>query len=302
MARAFLTTVLVVLITAISPGPAAAGSNDDDIGHLQAKIRELVDNAAALEQAGRHEEAGNLLRKADELGRKLDEMTRREGGGPEGVSRDEAKKLLGDLERGMGALKRLGKMEEAEQVFQVYKALAAKLKETEQRDRKPVEGRKPMGREGFGAQLEVLRLARHGLLEAEKKDLAGRLEQAIHAHELLLEGAGHEHAGVRRAPRGGEMVELLSVAAQAWRKFGQPEKAERIEKLAREYGGPGKAEERRADHGEMTPKDRDRDREPDRRADEAMERLDRLQARLEEMQRGMEKILREMEAIRREVR
>lgn len=87
--------------------------------------------------------------------------------------------------------------------------------------------------------LEVLGNAKHGLLEAERRDLAEKVEHLMHAMELSLEGRHDEEAQriINSAPRGEGMAEILMFAADQWEGFGHETKAETIRKLVREWQG-----------------------------------------------------------------
>lgn len=127
-------------------------------------------------------------------------------------------------------------------------------------------------REAAARDLEVLHVAMHAMHEAERPDLAERLEHAIHAYELRMAGRRDDEAMqiMRSAPNREQMIELLRYAGKLWQKFGNGERAEACVALA----------ERWRDHRprEDGPRDADRLREME-------ERLTRLERSLADIER-----------------
>jgi len=160
---------------------------------------------------------------------------------PKPISAEEAKKIHQGLEHGIAALKALGRHDEAERLAKIAGELMAKLKSKyrHEKGRAAAEKRGDDERAMARKHLEIMRIAMHGLLEAEKRDLAHRLEQAIHALELRLEGRRDPEAlkVYEGAPNREQQIELLFHAAKMWDEFGHEGKAERIEALARELMG-----------------------------------------------------------------
>jgi hypothetical protein len=170
----------------------------------------------------------------------------KDGREPKPISVDEAKKILEGLEHGMGALKALGRHDEVKRLAKIADELRAKLKAGSRAD-----DERAMAKE----RIETMRIAMHGLLEAEKRDLAHRLEQAIHALELRLEGRRDPEAlkVYEGAPNREQQIELLIHAVKIWDELGHETKAERIETLVRELkarGGERRKEEGRGDRRE----------------------------------------------------
>ena len=88
-------------------------------------------------------------------------------------------------------------------------------------------------------ELEILRLAMKAFLEKEKADAADRIEHAIHARELRLEGERGEDAQkvYRSEPKRGEVGELLVWASKIWAEFGHEEKEQSREDRIRQLEG-----------------------------------------------------------------
>jgi hypothetical protein len=178
---------------------------------------------------------------------------------------EEAKKILEGLEHGMGALKALGRHDEAMRLAKIADGLRAKVKAKYQHEkgRAATKKRGDDEREMARKQLEIMRTAMHGLLEAEKEDLAHRLEWAIHALELRLEGRRDPEAVkvYEGAPDREQIVELLNYSAKLWVEFGHEKKAESIRWLARWL----------LDRGGERRKERPRERDGNRREREIVE-------------------------------
>ena len=87
-------------------------------------------------------------------------------------------------------------------------------------------------------QLEVMRIALHGLREAERGDAVEMLNLAIRAREMMLEGRRDEEAQrVReRAPNRQQLVEILSMASKLWREFDNADKSVAVGRLAEQLG------------------------------------------------------------------
>lgn len=132
--------------------------------------------------------------------------------------------------------------------------------EGERREAKKRErGEKPTERDILKHQIEVFKIAMHGLMEAEKKDIAETLQQAIRAREVALEGRRDDEAHMirERAPSRGQLAEILALSSKIWREFDNEKKAALVGRLAEEFAGrPGEREghHERAEHeaGERT--------------------------------------------------
>jgi hypothetical protein len=106
--------------------------------------------------------------------------------------------------------------------------------------------RRPSEREVALEQLEVMRVALHGLKEGERGDAVELLTLAIRSREMMLEGRRGEEANrVReRAPKRAQLAELLALAARLWREFDHPEKAAAVGKLAKQMAARGRQQSR----------------------------------------------------------
>ena len=193
--------------------------------------------------------------------------------------------ILDGLERGMVALEQLDRPRELDMLRRVADDVRREMRNTDEprsrgreRQRGPTDRQRRDGRnEPIANQIEILQLARHALMEADRRDAAHLLEQAIAAREMdLHQRRDREAATIRnRAPAVGAQIELLQMASELWREYGYPERAEMVGELARTLarrgsdrrGGP------RADDG--------------RRLEEVQERLNRLERSLEEARRKL---------------
>ncbi len=121
-------------------------------------------------------------------------------------------------------------------------------------------------------QLEVMRMALHALKEAERGDAAELLTLAIRAREVMLEGRRDEEAqSIReRAPNREQLIEILSMAANLWREFGNADKGAVIGQLAEKLSGA-----RRRQVGEREKIEVRREREVRREADNRREGMER---------------------------
>lgn len=83
-------------------------------------------------------------------------------------------------------------------------------------------------------QLEIMRIALHGLREAERGDAVELMTLAIRAREIMLEGRRDEEAQrVReRAPNRQQLAEILTMASKLWREFDNADKSVAVGRLA----------------------------------------------------------------------
>jgi hypothetical protein len=86
-------------------------------------------------------------------------------------------------------------------------------------------------------QLEVMRIALHGLREAERGDAVEMLTLAIRSHEMRLEGRRDEEAQRlrERAPDRQQLAEILAMASRLWREFGNADKSVAVGRLAEQF-------------------------------------------------------------------
>jgi hypothetical protein len=121
-------------------------------------------------------------------------------------------------------------------------------------------------------QLEVMRMALPALKEAERGDAAELLTLAIRAREMMLERRDDEeaHRVRERAPNREQLVEILSMAAELWREFGNAEKSAVVGQLAEELLGAEGRQVREQEEREIR-----REREAGREADNRREGRER---------------------------
>jgi regulator of replication initiation timing len=131
-------------------------------------------------------------------------------------------------------------------------------REERERQRERDEGRatreRPQSeREVVLHQLEVMRLALPALREAERGDAAELLTLAIRAREMMLERRRDEEAQrVReRAPNREQLIEILSMAAELWREFGNADKSAAIRELAEQLSGAERRQVRQREEREI---------------------------------------------------
>jgi len=197
---------------------------------LEKKVQRLLERAEELHHADQREEAEELRHKAEDLRAKIEDARDRQER-EQDKGRSELEEVLHGLEYGMVALKKLGRHEELRMLervaYDVREEIAGRRKEERGRSEKEI---------GLH-QIEVMRLAMKALLEAERKDAAEIVEQAIHARELAMEGRRDEKAmEIRKnAPDLGIQVEILMHAADLWDEFGHERKAATIRELAGQF-------------------------------------------------------------------
>jgi len=102
------------------------------------------------------------------------------------------------------------------------------------RERRERTGGRGGGTERIGNQIEIMKLAHHALMEADRRDAADLLDQAIAAREMdLHRRRDREATTIRdRAPAVGAQIELLQMASKLWREYGYPARAETVGELA----------------------------------------------------------------------
>ena len=131
-------------------------------------------------------------------------------------------------------------------------------------------------------ELEILRLAMKAFLEEEKADAADRIEHAIHARELRLEGKRGEEAQkvFRTEPKRADLGELLLHASKIWAEFGHEQKAALTKELGKRYLAHAQRGAQREAHA-------------DREA-----RIRQLKAQLQEITEVLHRLAREIEELR----
>lgn len=134
--------------------------------------------------------------------------------------------------------------------------------------------------------MEILRVARHGLLEAEKKDAAHRIEQVLHVYELAIEGQREKAMKAReKAPNSGQLTELLFYASRIWAEFGHETKAGQCKELGQYYRQRWQQQKER----EQRAAD-ERKRAADQKSNAAVGQNRRLEKELKDAQRMIEEL------------
>lgn len=304
--------IALVLIVVFIPVTQSLGQDEDAQRELEGarqRIHAMMREAEELQEAGRLDAAEKMRQNAHEMATRIEEHLNRQ----RHAQAEDAEHLHGvleGLERGMVALRELGRHEELgalERVaHEVRRELEGRRERTQhQRTRARGEGNE---REMARHQLEILRMAMPALREGERKDAADLLERAIHARELALEGIRNEKAQqVRKsAPNRAQLAEILGLSSRLWREFGHKERAQAVGKLAeqmsarihrerddhaqREQERPRReARDRREDRDRPEARER-RERERPDRYQAAMERIERLEAQIKRLGAGLERL------------
>ena len=240
--------------------------------------RHLVPLAELRARAGKEGEAKRIQDEIHRVRERMEELRRhmeqdpRDRGNKE---REDPRRILEGLERGIGALQALGRHDEAEHLERL-------ANEVRQRMRRREANRKEI--EIAEQRLEVMRLAIKAFREAEKSDAAEALEKAIHALELRVEGRDDPEARKIRgnAPELGQQVELLLYAGDLWEEFGHERKAAMCTELGRElqeiFLRKNKNKKKGRGRGEAA-------------AQRTIERIEQLEERMKRMERSLEEIV-----------
>ncbi len=183
--------------------------------------------------------------------------------------------------------RRIGAEERAEMVDRLTDELWSGGRDRQRgRERRERAGDRRGLNEPIGNQIEIMQLARHALMEADRRDAADLLEQAIAARRMdLHQRRDREAVTIRhRAPGAGAQIELLQMASALWREFGYPERAETVGELAEQLArhsrrGPDRQRGRRAEDGQQIEELHERLSGLERSLEEARERLRSLQER-----------------------
>ena len=115
---------------------------------------------------------------------------------------------------------------------------ARREREREERERPEARERendeRPTERDVLRRQVEVLKIALHGLMEGEKRDAAEIVQRAIRAREVTIEGRRDDEAHMirERAPSQAQLTEILKMASNVWREFNNEERAVAVGRLA----------------------------------------------------------------------
>ncbi len=310
MLRRLRCWIALVLIVAIGPVTTSLAQDEGARRELESakqRIDAMMRKAEELQELGRLDAAEKVRQRAEQLGERIErQLDRRRHARSEET--EHLHNVLEGLERGMGALRELGRHEELEALQRVANEVREELQGRRDRPQRERERAHRGGNEREMAmhQLEILRMAMPALREGERRDAADLLERAIHARELALEGVRNEKAQeVRKsAPNRAQLAEILGLSSRLWREFGHEERAqavgelaeqmqarihrERDERAQREQDRPrGEARERRGERDR--PAARERRERPDR-FEAAMERIERLEVHMKRLAEAMERL------------
>jgi len=197
------------------------------------------------------------------------------------TSAPKSEAMVKPLRRAGAVWKELGNAKKAK----MCRALAEQYQEIAARRQKGGEGERARAKR----HMEIMRIAMHGLLEAEKEDAAHRIEQVLHLYELSLAGERDEARKAReKAPNSGQLAELLLHAADLWKEFGHEGKAGQCHELGRFYQQRWKQQRAREKKAEAPRTDRDA-------------KLAELEERLEKLHRMARELTNELERLKREM-
>jgi hypothetical protein len=228
-----------------------------------------------LERQGKVEEARRLHEKAQALGESIERSLDRG---------DRRREILEGLERGIEALERLGRHEEARHLREI--AEQVRRGEDQEYARRTGElfdyvSRRDDPRAAAKRTLEVLRWAVRILATNERADAADLVERAEYALRLRMEGRDDPEA--RRvqagAPSRENLAEALLLAERLLREAGRAENAEAVENIVRA----------------LLRKPERRDRERDERQEMILHRLHELEAQMAKLEREIEHLRYELE-------
>jgi len=280
MRKRFALWVAVLALLPWLPAVAGGDGNEREIEQAEKKVRALLREAEELQEAGRGDEADRLRRKADELRAAIERSLEHRRRKQEQAGRGEAKEILQGLEKGIHALRRLKRHDEAERLMEIAGQVKRELAHRARAEQETEVAR---------WQIKVLRFGVEALVKAKRHDGADLLERALHARKLTLEGRRDEEAMRirRRAPGPEDQAELLRVAADLLAEWGQKERAVAVDKLAKHL-----LEER--GHGE--------ERERAEHVERVMHEIERLHQRVEHLEQVIAELREQVHALRRERR
>ena len=287
--------VVLLLMVALVPVTTALAQDEGARRELEAareRIHAMLREAEELQEAGRVDAAERVRQRAQQLGARIEgQLDRRRHAQVEEA--EHLHNVLEGLERGMVALRELGRHEELAALERVAHDVRQELqgrRDRPQRERQRAH-RSENEREVAQHQLEIMRMAMPALREGERKDAAELLERAIYARELALEGRRDDEARRIRetAPNRGQQAEILGLASRLWAEFGHEERARAVGELAEQMRARVHRErDDRAQRDQDRPRREARDRRADRDRPEARERRDqpdRYQAAMERIER-----------------
>lgn len=254
---------LMALILMASP--AAAQTQEAEIKEARKKIAALAEQAERLKKEGATDKSAALLKEAIALERRVARAIEKDR--PKKESSGQTEEIIKGLKAGAASLRALKRVEEAEKL----ERLAAELLQRESGEKRRSGADRE--REAAKKQLEVMRIAKQALLDAEREDLAKMLQRVIRSQELNLEGRRDKEANQIResAPGQGQRVELLLFAGKLLREAGKKEQASAVTNLGEQWlvrfranqkrNGEGERRERRREGDHKEREDGNRERE-----------------------------------------
>ncbi|MEN8150999.1 MAG: hypothetical protein ABFS86_14350 [Planctomycetota bacterium] len=187
--------------------------------------------------------------------------------------------MVGPLKKAGAIWKGFGKEDKAKLCFDLAGQYYEQAKKHATRKKEGVGERDLLKR-----HVEILRVAMHGLLEAEKKDAAHQVEQAIHVYELALEGHREKAMKAReRAPNSGQLAELLLWSGKIWAEFGHEKKAAQCEELGKWYQQRWRQQQKQKKEAEGE-KRRDADGEQREMTKKLLRKIEELEKRIRELE------------------
>jgi hypothetical protein len=286
------TVLCALLLLAGAAWALPDGGQEREIAAAKARVQEMLDEAALLEQAGKREEAARVRAEAAELQRKIQGAAK-----PDDAPREPLHEALHRLEQAIGALDKAG-----------YERMAGELRGEADKVRAEIRRREAAGPDGDEARakeadfwrrnLDTLRIAMKGLAEAGKHDAADIMERAVHAHEMVAKGRTDPEAQefMRRGPDNANLSEFLQLAAHCWADMKEQDKADRCAELGN-FLRIRLEDQQRAREGDRRRAEERRDARPG-----PEDRIAAIEARLDKMERMLHAAMERLEQLDRERR
>jgi len=240
-----------------------------------------------LVEAGKHDPAARVeqamhARELSIAGERSEDANRIREGAPNRAELAELLRWAGNL------LREQGKPERGEAVIE----LAEVFEEQAARRRHRREDGNPREREKLERDVELLRLAQHGLREIDKGEWAAILEHGAQARLLALEGRRDEEAVQIREtqPDLPQLIELLAAAREAWAELGHEKKAAMVRSLENRYRERWQHQKKR----------REREQRPElaEHLERTLHRVELLEGRVEKLHELVEHLLHQVHELR----